>query len=102
VLGVVGGYMQAQGQIQVLVNLLVHRMAPQAAVDAPRFRVLNGGELTVEPGHELAARMPEAIGRDPGNGGFGGCQVVRTVDGSLAGGTDPRRGGLVVQVRTGA
>jgi len=102
VIGVVGGYMQAQGQIQVLVNLLAHGMAPQDAVDAPRFRVLPGGQLTAEPGHELAARMPEVVGRDPGNGGFGGCQVVRTVGGSLSGGSDPRRGGAVVHVRSGS
>ena len=98
VLGVVGGYMQAQGQIQVLLNLLVHALAPQAAVDAPRLRVLAGGQLALEPGHDLARRMPDAVGRDPGPGGFGGCQAVATGGGVLRGGTDPRRGGLVVHV----
>jgi gamma-glutamyltranspeptidase/glutathione hydrolase len=96
--GVVGGYMQAQGQVQVLVNLLVHGMEPQAAIDAHRFRVLPAGLLAVEPDHELAARMPEAIGRDPGNGGFGGGQVVGYVDGQLRGGSDPRRNGAVASV----
>jgi gamma-glutamyltranspeptidase / glutathione hydrolase len=98
VLGVVGGYMQAQGQVQVLVNLLVHGMAPQEAIDAPRFRILSGGNLAVEPGHQLAERIPEAVGRDPGNGGFGGCQAICRSGGTLRGGSDPRRGGLVVHV----
>lgn len=97
-LGVVGGYMQAQGQVQVLVNLLVRGMSPQEAVDEPRFRVLAGGELAIEAGHELARRYPEAVGRDPGNGGFGGAQVVALESGERRGGTDPRRGGLVVDV----
>ena len=100
VLGVVGGYMQAQGQVQVLVNLLVHGMAPQQAIDAPRLRVLPGGRLAVEPGHDLATRMPEALERDPGNGGFGGCQVVAREGTHLVGGSDPRRGGAVIAVPT--
>jgi gamma-glutamyltranspeptidase/glutathione hydrolase len=98
VLGVVGGYMQPQGQIQVLVNLLAHGMGAQHAVDVPRLRVLAGGELAIEPHHELANRYPSAVGRDPGNGGFGGCQVVRKVGTTLSGGSDPRRGGCVVSV----
>jgi gamma-glutamyltranspeptidase / glutathione hydrolase len=98
VLGVVGGYMQAQGQVQVLVNLLARHMAPQEALDAPRFRVLLGGLLAVEPGHELAELDSEAMGRDPGSGGFGGGQVVARESGRLRGGTDRRRGGLVVDV----
>jgi gamma-glutamyltranspeptidase/glutathione hydrolase len=98
VLGVVGGYMQAQGQVQVLVNLLVKGMAPQDAIDEPRFRVVPGGKLAVEPDHDLAKRFPEAASMDPGTGGFGGGQVVSIDGGRLAGGADPRRGGLVVEV----
>jgi gamma-glutamyltranspeptidase / glutathione hydrolase len=98
VLGVVGGYMQAQGQVQLLVNLLVHGMGPQEAIDAPRLRILNGGEIALEPGHELATRIPEAVGREPGNGGFGGGQAIFHSGDVLRGGSDPRRGGLVVHV----
>jgi gamma-glutamyltranspeptidase/glutathione hydrolase len=98
VLGVIGGYMQPQGQIQVLVNLLARGMEPQAAVDAPRLRVLTGGELAIEPGHELGHRMPTAVGRDPGNGGFGGCQVAQREGSRLSAGSDPRRGGSVATV----
>ena len=94
VLGVAGGFMQTQAQVQLLVRMLGEDMAPQEAIDAPRFKVLFGGEVALEPGHPLLASMPEAGQRPAGPEGFGGAQVVGWHDGRLEAGADARRGGV--------
>ena len=40
--GVMGGNMQPQGHLQTLVRMLTHRQQPQAACDAPRWKVSSG------------------------------------------------------------
>ena len=47
--GVMGGNMQPQGHLQTLVRMLVYRQQPQAACDAPRWKVDQGLSLDVEP-----------------------------------------------------
>ena len=95
--GVMGGYMQPQGHVQVLSNLLDYGMAPQEALDAPRFRVRADGTLGVEErlpnasklarrGHDVRV-LPPAL--------FGGAQFARWDDGTLDGATEPRKDGHV-------
>jgi gamma-glutamyltranspeptidase/glutathione hydrolase len=46
--GVMGGNMQPQGHLQTLVRMLVHRQQPQAACDAPRWKVDTGRKIDCE------------------------------------------------------
>src|SRR5215510_8993466 len=47
--GLMGGAMQAQGHAQFLVNLLAFGMDVQQAIDAARFRHLDGARVIIEP-----------------------------------------------------
>ncbi|MCA9991201.1 MAG: gamma-glutamyltransferase [Ardenticatenaceae bacterium] len=99
--GVMGGFMQPQGHLQVGVNLVDYGMSPQAALDAPRFNWLQGREVALE------SAFPAAVLADlPGRGHqlnhqphhFGGGQVIlRDPDsGVLLGGSEPRNDGCAV------
>jgi gamma-glutamyltranspeptidase/glutathione hydrolase len=46
--GVMGGNMQPQGHVQTLVRMLVHGQQPQAACDAPRWKVGSGLNVDFE------------------------------------------------------
>ena len=104
--GVMGGFMQPQGHMQTLVSLVDYRLDPQAALDAPRFRVDEQGSsrVAVEDGVPLRTRQAlAALGHDVRpeptfSPGFGGGQII-AVDpetGVLCGGSDPRRDGCAV------
>ena len=96
-LGVVGGFMQPQGHIQVLRCLVELGLNPQEAVDAPRFRVLSDGRVEFETGYdrtvidELAARGHEVGGLDEFQAG--GAQLLLRTDGGFQVGSDRRKDG---------
>lgn len=99
--GVMGGFMQPQGHVQVVMNTLDLHMNPQAAIDAPRWQWMADKVVSVE--RSLDAGVTEDLrkrGHDieiaDESGGFGRGQIIwRTQDGTLAGGTEPRTDGAV-------
>lgn len=97
--GVMGGPIQPPGHVQTLVRLLDYGMNPQAALDAPRWKVAPDGAVDVEgaAGAELTAGLA-AMGHtihatEDSYMDFGAGQyIVRHGDGYVAG-SDSRRDG---------
>ena len=100
--GVMGGFMQPQGHVQVLVNMLEYGMNPQAALDAPRWQWLEGRRISFELGNpgSLATALRQ-MGHDieyaASSGSFGRGQIIlKNEYGTLTGATEPRCDGMVV------
>ncbi|MBI2959710.1 MAG: gamma-glutamyltransferase family protein, partial [Betaproteobacteria bacterium] len=60
-LGVMGGTMQPQGHMQVMVRMADYGQNAQAAIDGPRFRVVQGMEVNFE--HEWPQATLEELAR---------------------------------------
>ena len=89
--GVMGGSMQAQGHAQVMIRLADHHQNPQAAADAPRWRVDQGLDVNVERGvtaavmDDLKRRGHRMIQADSWSTDFGRAQLIyKMEDGYLA------------------
>ncbi|MCH6266551.1 gamma-glutamyltransferase family protein [Neobacillus citreus] len=100
--GVMGGYMQPQGHMQVIMNTIDFGLNPQAALDAPRWQWIEGKKIQVEPhfpNHiaQALARKGHQIEVALDTGSFGRGQIIwRDPDtGVLMGGTEPRTDGAV-------
>ena len=96
--GVMGGSMQPQGHLQVLLNLIVFGMDLQDAIDAPRFRHFDGLRVALEPaiGDDVRQRLT-ALGHvivPDSNVAFGGAQFILRLPRGYAAGSDPRKDGM--------
>lgn len=98
--GVMGGFMQPQGHLQVGVNLVDYGMTPQDALDAPRFNWMREKNVALEPtfdaevGSDLAGRGHE-LGA---TSNYGGGQIIARdpESGVLIAGSEPRNDGAAV------
>jgi gamma-glutamyltranspeptidase / glutathione hydrolase len=99
--GVMGGTMQPQGHAQVLVRIADYGQSPQAACDGPRFRVVQGMDVSVEDNmpagavEELRKRGHKMVTVDDYNQ-FGCGQMIWKLDGGYFTASDPRRDGQAV------
>ena len=98
--GVMGGDMQPQGHMQVISSIVDYGLNPQAAMDAPRIRVLDDGGVSMEPTinpevvRELA-KLGHAVRIDAERAGFGGGQMIwrNPETGVYIAGSEPRQDG---------
>jgi gamma-glutamyltranspeptidase/glutathione hydrolase len=99
--GVMGGHMQPQGHVQVVVNLMDYGMNPQAALDAPRWQVTTGNPIWLE--QSVPRSVALALG-DRGHGiqikadvrSFGKGQMILRYHGTLVAASEPRADGLAL------
>jgi len=99
--GMMGGPIQAQGHLQLLLRTELWDQDVQTAADAPRWRAIDGLEIACEP--SMSASMLDGLKKlghtvqieAPDNAfGFGGAQLVQRLPSSgYAAGSDPRKDG---------
>ncbi|HLR15548.1 MAG TPA: gamma-glutamyltransferase [Bacillota bacterium] len=100
--GVMGGLMQPQGHVQVIMNTIDFTLNPQAALDAPRWKWTTGNQVEVE--HRFHHHIAEELAQkghdvkyvvEPNN--FGRGQIIwrDPKSGVLIGGSDSRTDGSV-------
>ncbi len=110
--GLMGGDMQPQGHVQVLVNMIDFGMNVQEAGDFMRFRHLGGTEVTgqqargvglvqIESGITPSVRAEltkRGFHLAPGTGGFGGYQAILRdrKNGVYWGATEMRKDGIAI------
>ena len=99
--GVMGGFMQPQGHVQVVMNAVDFQLNPQAALDRPRWQWMEGRQVELEssvPNYIAQAleRRGHQVRIPVTSGGFGRGQIIwRMPNGVLAGGTEPRTDGTI-------
>jgi len=106
--GVMGGFNQPQGHVQVLLNIIDFGMNPQEALNRPRFSILDGtsgGDVALEEGIDHSVmdtlrQMGHTIIPTSGlaRSRFGRGQIItrNPENGVLCGGTSPRADGIVI------
>lgn len=99
--GVMGGPMQAQGHVQMVTRTQLWGQDVQTAIDALRWRFIEGNDVACEStlpdatraaladmGHKISVEPPDSAF------GFGGAQLIEKLDGGgYAAGSDPRKDG---------
>lgn len=100
--GVMGADMQPQGHLQMMVRLADYRQNPQAAIDAPRWKIAKDGAVLVENtmpaatveglqrlGHEV--RVTPCWAMD-----YGSAQLIHRLPHGYFAASEPRRDGQAV------
>lgn len=99
--GIMGGFMQPQAHLQVLMSAIDHHLNPQDALDKPRWMWTGGKTIEVEQSFDAAilgqlARAGHNIVVRRSSVPFGRGEIIwRSEDGILCGGCEMRTDGQV-------
>lgn len=98
--GVMGGFMQPQGHLQVVMNMIDFKMDPQSALDAPRFRWDEGLKVGIESTFDtFVAQKLNQLGHHINielyGGGFGRGQIIIKEKYGFKAGTETRCDGFI-------
>ncbi len=99
--GVMGGFMQPQGHVQVIMNTIDFKLNPQDTLDAPRWQWMKDKTIFVENHFPVVVaqalkRKGHDISMQVESGSFGRGQIIwRDENGVLCGGTESRTDGAV-------
>jgi gamma-glutamyltranspeptidase / glutathione hydrolase len=96
--GVMGGFMQPQGHLQMVVNTVDYDLNPQASLDAPRWQWIEGKKIELElhtPTHiaEGLAERGHQITMQLEQGSFGRGQIIWRLNDVLVAASDSRTDG---------
>jgi gamma-glutamyltranspeptidase/glutathione hydrolase len=99
--GVMGGSMQPQGHVQLMVRIFDYGQNPQSACDAPRWNVDENFRVALEPGFspEVFAELKHrghAIIENAATSLFGGAQAIYCLENGYCAASDPRKDGQAV------
>lgn len=99
--GVMGGHMQPQGHLQVVLNLEDYSMNPQAALDAPRWQWTWGKQVDLEtsvPGHVVYGLKERGhqVMVQPEGASFGRGQIILKPGEAFLAATEPRTDGMAL------
>ena len=103
-LGVMGGFQQPQGHLQVISNMIDLNMTPQASLDAPRFNYdsqnsnVNLEESFNKETYKIlkAYRHNINVLKKYERVTFGGGQIINKFENVVISGSDPRKDGLAL------
>ena len=99
--GVMGAFMQPQGQVQVLMNMIDFGLNPQEALDAPRWQWIRDKQIQLESAYpqeiaEALRKRGHAIEYVDSRLSFGRGEIIlKQKNGVYAGASEPRAGGTV-------
>src|SRR5258708_667882 len=100
--GLMGGSMQPQGHMQMMVRMADYGLGPQGAIDGPRFRVVQGLDVTFEDEWpeatiaDLAARGHRVMKLPEDYNAFGCAQIAHRLEDGYLCASDARRDSLPV------